>query len=112
MRAPAPPALTVIASDMQAVDRLIQQPAHRRAFGGGGVAAVAAGGKRLRPALLLLTAGALNYAGTELGWRRWSAHPYGPRCCGDVVDESSLRREHTANARFGKSANGAGERLL
>ena len=96
MRAPAPPALTVIASDMQAVDRLIHDSLHT------GVPLVAevsqhliaAGGKRLRPALLLLTAGALGYAGTQ--HHRLAAvvefiHT-ATLLHDDVVDESSLRR--------------------
>lgn len=110
MRAPAPPALTVIASDMQAVDRLIHDSLHT------GVPLVAevsqhliaAGGKRLRPALLLLTAGALGYAGT--GHHRLAAvvefiHT-ATLLHDDVVDESSLRRGlPTANARFGNPAS-------
>lgn len=110
MRAPAPPALTVIASDMQAVDRLIHDSLHT------GVPLVAevsqhliaAGGKRLRPALLLLTAGALGYAGT--GHHRLATvvefiHT-ATLLHDDVVDESSLRRGlPTANARFGNPAS-------
>ena len=110
MRAPAPPALTVIASDMQAVDRLIHDSLHT------GVPLVAevsqhliaAGGKRLRPALLLLTAGALGYAGTQ--HHRLAAvvefiHT-ATLLHDDVVDESSLRRGlPTANARFGNPAS-------
>jgi octaprenyl-diphosphate synthase len=68
----------------------------------------AAGGKRLRPALLLLTAGALGYAGT--GHHRLAAvvefiHT-ATLLHDDVVDESSLRRGlPTANARFGNPAS-------
>ena len=111
MRAPAPPALSVIASgDMQAVDRLIHDSLHT------GVPLVAevsqhliaAGGKRLRPALLLLTAGALGYAGTR--HHRLAAvvefiHT-ATLLHDDVVDESDLRRGlPTANARFGNPAS-------
>ena len=95
---------------MQAVDRLIHDSLHT------GVPLVAevsqhliaAGGKRLRPALLLLTAGALGYAGT--GHHRLAAvvefiHT-ATLLHDDVVDESSLRRGlPTANARFGNPAS-------
>ena len=65
---------------------------------------VAAGGKRLRPALLLLMCGALNYQGeqrfnlaavVEFIHTATLLHD-------DVVDESTLRRGRaTANANFG-----------
>ncbi len=110
MRAPAPPALSVIASDMLAVDRLIHDSLHT------GVPLVAevsqhliaAGGKRLRPALLLLMAGALGYTGTQ--HHRLAAvvefiHT-ATLLHDDVVDESDLRRGlPTANARFGNPAS-------
>ena len=110
MRAPAPPALTVIASDMQAVDRLIHDSLHTSVPLVAEVSQhlIAAGGKRLRPALLLLTAGALGYAGT--GHHRLAAvvefiHT-ATLLHDDVVDESSLRRGlPTANARFGNPAS-------
>ena len=95
---------------MQAVDRLIHESLHT------GVPLVAevskhliyAGGKRLRPALLLLTAGALGYGGTD--HHRLAAvvefiHT-ATLLHDDVVDESSLRRGlPTANARFGNPAS-------
>jgi octaprenyl-diphosphate synthase len=69
---------------------------------------VAAGGKRLRPALLLLSSGALGYHGdarltlaavVEFIHTATLLHD-------DVVDESSLRRGHeTANAAFGNAAS-------
>jgi len=69
---------------------------------------VAAGGKRLRPALLLLSCGALGYRGearltlaavVEFIHTATLLHD-------DVVDESSLRRGHeTANAAFGNAAS-------
>src|SRR5205814_1024446 len=68
---------------------------------------VAAGGKRLRPALLLLSCGALGYRGearltlaavVEFIHTATLLHD-------DVVDESRLRRGHeTANAAFGNAA--------
>jgi octaprenyl-diphosphate synthase len=59
--------LSIIEQDMHAVDRVIAQ---RLASGVPLVGSVsqyiiAAGGKRLRPALLLLCCGALQYTGTE-----------------------------------------------
>jgi octaprenyl-diphosphate synthase len=69
---------------------------------------VAAGGKRLRPALLLLTCGALGYMGeqrlnmaavVEFIHTATLLHD-------DVVDESTLRRGRaTANAAFGNPAS-------
>ena len=69
---------------------------------------VAGGGKRLRPALLLLTAGATGYRGTdhhvlaaviEMIHTATLLHD-------DVVDESDMRRGHaTANAQFGNAAS-------
>jgi octaprenyl-diphosphate synthase len=69
---------------------------------------IGAGGKRMRPALLLLIAGSLNYQGTnhhlmaavvEFIHTATLLHD-------DVVDESSLRRGRpTANAVFGNAAS-------
>src|ERR1700756_3633917 len=69
---------------------------------------VRGGGKRLRPALLLLTAQACGYRGkhhytlaavVEMIHTATLLHD-------DVVDESSLRRGHaTANAMFGNAAS-------
>lgn len=95
---------------MQAVDRLIHTGLHT------GVPLVAevsqyliqAGGKRLRPALLLLMAGALGYTGTE--HHRLAAvvefiHT-ATLLHDDVVDESVLRRGlPTANVHFGNAAS-------
>lgn len=65
---------------------------------------VTAGGKRMRPALLLLCAKALNYKGTfahELAAVIEFIHT-ATLLHDDVVDESSLRRgRDTANTRFG-----------
>ena len=69
---------------------------------------IAAGGKRLRPAVLLLVARALGYAGSahvllaaviEFIHTATLLHD-------DVVDESDLRRgRSTANAMFGNAAS-------
>ena len=69
---------------------------------------IGGGGKRLRPALLLITARACGYQGTdhhvlaaviEMIHTATLLHD-------DVVDESELRRGHpTANATFGNSAS-------
>jgi len=69
---------------------------------------IAAGGKRMRPALLLLVAGALGYQGrhhhllaavVEFIHTATLLHD-------DVVDESELRRgRETANAAFGNAAS-------
>ena len=69
---------------------------------------VGGGGKRLRPALLLLTAGATGYRGTEhhtLAAVIEMIHT-ATLLHDDVVDESELRRGHaTANAQFGNAAS-------
>ena len=69
---------------------------------------ISAGGKRLRPALVLLTAGALDYRGThhhELAAVIEFIHT-ATLLHDDVVDESELRRGHkTANALFGNAAS-------
>src|SRR6478735_5518613 len=69
---------------------------------------IGGGGKRLRPALLLLAAGACGYRGAdqhklaavvEMIHTATLLHD-------DVVDESELRRGHaTANAEFGNAAS-------
>lgn len=69
---------------------------------------IAGGGKRLRPALLLLAAGALGYQGKhhhELAAVVEFIHT-ATLLHDDVVDESSLRRgRNTANAQFGNAAS-------
>ena len=100
----------VIGADMAAVDRelrasldsdvvLIRQVAEH---------IVGGGGKRLRPALLLLAAGATGYRGTEhqtLAAVVEMIHT-ATLLHDDVVDESDLRRGHaTANAEFGNAAS-------
>ncbi len=69
---------------------------------------VAGGGKRMRPALVLLTAGALGYQGKhhhELAAVVEFIHT-ATLLHDDVVDESDLRRgRDTANALFGNAAS-------
>jgi octaprenyl-diphosphate synthase len=102
--------LSLIAGDMAEVDAVIA----RRLDSGvplvGQVSRyiIGAGGKRLRPALLLLMAGALDYRGeqrfnlaavVEFIHTATLLHD-------DVVDESTLRRgRETANERFGNPAS-------
>ena len=102
-------ALALIAPDMQALDRVIHGQLHT------GVPLVAqvsqyiisAGGKRLRPALLLMMANALQYQGTQhhtLAAVVEFIHT-ATLLHDDVVDESTLRRNRpTANATFGNPA--------
>jgi octaprenyl-diphosphate synthase len=99
-----------IGADMTAVDRVM-----RRALNSDvvlirqvGEYIVTGGGKRLRPALLLLTAGATGYRGEdhfELAAVIEMIHT-ATLLHDDVVDESDLRRGHaTANAEFGNAAS-------
>jgi len=102
-------ALSVVAEDMRQVDAVIR----RRLDSGVPLVRqvaehiVAGGGKRLRPALLLLSAGALGYRGGarhELAAVVEFIHT-ATLLHDDVVDESQLRRGHrTANAAFGNAA--------
>ena len=112
MTRPTPPAspLSVIEPDMRRVDQAIAEhlgsevPLVREVSS----YLIAAGGKRLRPALLLLVAGALGCthparhslaAVVEFIHSATLLHD-------DVVDESSLRRGRaTANHRFGNAAS-------
>lgn len=99
-----------IAQDMNAVDDVIRDKLHSH------VALIRqiseyiinSGGKRLRPALVILSAGAFNYQGkyhhnlaavVEFIHTATLLHD-------DVVDESELRRnKETANALFGNAAS-------
>ncbi len=102
--------LAPVAGDMQAVDAVIRHSLHSEVVLIRQVAEyiVNAGGKRLRPALLLLTAGAMDYRGenqhklaavVELIHTATLLHD-------DVVDESELRRGNkTANTLFGNAAS-------
>ncbi len=95
---------------MQAVDRVIRDQLHSDVVLIRQVAEyiIGGGGKRLRPALVLLSAGALGYSGTahhalaavvEFIHTATLLHD-------DVVDESALRRgQPTANTLFGNAAS-------
>ena len=100
----------LIRADMQHVDAIIRRRLHSDVTLVRQVAEhiIQSGGKRLRPALVLLTAGALGYQGQthytlaaviEFIHTATLLHD-------DVVDESSLRRgRDTANALFGNAAS-------
>jgi octaprenyl-diphosphate synthase len=99
-----------IATDMRAVDAVIRQRLASDVVLVNQVAEyiISAGGKRMRPALLLLTARACGYAGTqhhELAAVVEFIHT-ATLLHDDVVDESALRRgRDTANAVFGNAAS-------
>ncbi len=102
--------MSIIAQDMREVDQVIASRLNSGVPLVGQVAhyLIAAGGKRLRPALLLLTCGALGYRGeqrfnlaavVEFIHTATLLHD-------DVVDDSSLRRGNaTANETFGNPAS-------
>lgn len=99
-----------IAADMQSVDAVIRASLHSDVALVRQVAQhiIAGGGKRLRPALVLLSAGAFGYAGTDhfkLAAIVEFIHT-ATLLHDDVVDESSLRRgQATSNAIFGNAAS-------
>jgi len=101
---------SLIAGDMAAVDAVIRARLHSDVLLVRQVAEyiVAGGGKRMRPALVLLTAGALGYQGKrhhELAAVVEFIHT-ATLLHDDVVDESDLRRgRDTANALFGNAAS-------
>lgn len=106
----APPFLEPVAADMRQVDEVIAArlssdvPLVRQVA----EYIVSGGGKRLRPAVLLLAAGAAGYAGAarfELAAVVEFIHT-ATLLHDDVVDESGLRRgRQTANAAFGNAAS-------
>jgi len=109
-----PPALddirALIAADLEAVDSVIRRRLDSDVLLIRQVAEyiIASGGKRLRPALLLLAAGAAGHRGThqhELAAVVEFIHT-ATLLHDDVVDESDLRRGRaTANASFGNAAS-------
>ena len=102
--------LSIIAQDMREVDLVIARRLDSSVPLVGQVSKyiIAAGGKRLRPALLLLTCGALGYVGSQrfnLAAVVEFIHT-ATLLHDDVVDESALRRgKPTANEAFGNPAS-------
>lgn len=100
----------LIGDDMLAVDAVIRQRLRSEVVLVNQVAEyiIAGGGKRMRPALVLLSAGALDYSGShhhELAAVVEFIHT-ATLLHDDVVDESALRRgRDTANAVFGNAAS-------
>ena len=100
----------LIAEDMRAVDAVIRRQLHSDVVLVRQVAEyiVSSGGKRMRPALVLLAAGAVDYKGTqhhELAAVVEFIHT-ATLLHDDVVDTSDLRRgRETANAMFGNAAS-------
>ena len=100
----------LIAADMAAVDQVIRTRLHSEVVlvSQVGEYIISSGGKRLRPALVILSALAFNYTGknhfdlaavVEFIHTATLLHD-------DVVDESELRRgRETANAMFGNAAS-------
>lgn len=108
--APATQPLALIAPDMVEVDKVIAYRLDSSVPLVGQISRyiIAAGGKRLRPALLLLMAGALGYKGNQhhnLAAVVEFIHT-ATLLHDDVVDESTLRRGRaTANEAFGNPAS-------
>lgn len=102
--------LAFLAADMLRVDEVIRARLHSEVVLVSQVAEyiIASGGKRLRPTLVLLSAGALDYRGAhhhELAAVVEFIHT-ATLLHDDVVDESGLRRGRaTANALFGNAAS-------
>jgi octaprenyl-diphosphate synthase len=101
---------SLIASDMKAVDAVVRARLHSDVVLVRQVAdyIIAGGGKRMRPALVVLSASALGYKGShhhELAAVVEFIHT-ATLLHDDVVDESTLRRgRETANALFGNAAS-------
>jgi octaprenyl-diphosphate synthase len=101
---------TLIGPDMKAVDMVIRDRLHSDVVLVRQVAEyiISGGGKRMRPALVLLAAGAMGYQGTrhhEMAAVVEFIHT-ATLLHDDVVDESALRRgRDTANAMFGNAAS-------
>lgn len=105
-----PSLYSLIADDMKAVDAVIRQRLHSDVVLVRQVAEyiVGGGGKRMRPALVLMSAKAMGYEGDkhqELAAVVEFIHT-ATLLHDDVVDESELRRGRgTANALFGNAAS-------
>jgi octaprenyl-diphosphate synthase len=105
-----PSLYSLIAEDMKAVDAVIRQRLHSEVALVRQVAEyiVGGGGKRMRPALVLMSAKAMDYEGSkhhELAAVVEFIHT-ATLLHDDVVDESKLRRgRDTANALFGNAAS-------
>lgn len=101
---------SLIAEDMRAVDKVIRECLHSDIVLIRQVAdyIISSGGKRLRPALVILVAGACGYRGTQhhkLAAVVEFIHT-ATLLHDDVVDDSSMRRGRaTANATFGNPAS-------
>ncbi|PKO85819.1 MAG: octaprenyl diphosphate synthase [Betaproteobacteria bacterium HGW-Betaproteobacteria-12] len=101
---------TLIGPDMKAVDMVIRDRLHSDVVLVRQVAEyiISGGGKRMRPALVLLAAGAMGYQGSrhhEMAAVVEFIHT-ATLLHDDVVDESALRRgRDTANAMFGNAAS-------
>lgn len=99
-----------IAADMRAIDRVIRSRLHSGVALAEQVAEhiIAGGGKRLRPALVVLSAGAHGYRG-DLHHQLAAVVEFihtATLLHDDVVDESALRRgQPTANSLFGNAAS-------
>jgi octaprenyl-diphosphate synthase len=104
------PIRAFIATDMQAVDEVIRSRLHSEVVLIRQVAEyiIGGGGKRLRPMLVILSAGAFGYRGKhhhELAAVVEFIHT-ATLLHDDVVDESALRRgQPTANSMFGNAAS-------
>ena len=100
----------LLADDMKAVDQVIRDRLHSEVLlvNQVGEYIVGSGGKRLRPALVVLSAHAFSYGGTQhhdLAAVVEFIHT-ATLLHDDVVDESDLRRgRETANALFGNAAS-------
>lgn len=100
----------LIGPDMKAVDSVIRERLHSEVVLVCQVAEyiISSGGKRMRPALVLLAAGAMGYKGTrhhEMAAVVEFIHT-ATLLHDDVVDESALRRgRDTANSMFGNAAS-------
>lgn len=100
----------LIGPDMKAVDAVIRDRLHSDVVLVRQVAEyiISSGGKRMRPALVLLSAGAMGYEGEhhhEMAAVVEFIHT-ATLLHDDVVDESALRRgRDTANAMFGNAAS-------